>query len=133
MQGIDLILGRKTDRGSFTIGIDANYFQEEQDKVLEQFSSLLANVIETIRKETGIELSVTVVPSTTVFCCENSGSDAVKDTFTVTSIRNPKVYGEAKIESWKLAFVKVAETLKKEMKQSNIVLDFSETKFFSIA
>lgn len=133
MQRIDLIFGRKTDRGSFTIGIDESYFQEEQGKALEQFSSLLTNVIEKIRQETGIELSVTVVPSTTIFCCENSGTDAVKEAFTVTSIRNPKVYGEVKVESWKLAFVKVAETLKKEMKQSNIVLEFAETEFFCIA
>ena len=133
MQQIELIFGRKTDRGSFTIGIDASYFQEEQAQVLEQFSSLVADVIETIHKETGIELSVTVVQSTNVSCCKTSKIDAVKDTFTVSSVRNPKVYGEIKKESWKLAFMSLAETLKKEMNQSNIVLGFDETEFFCIA
>ena len=133
MQRIEILFGRKTDRGSFTIKADESYFYGDQDSILDQFSNLLAFAVKTVEAETGIELSVEIVRSTTVVCTKDSTNETAKETFTVSSVRNPNVYGEIKQESWKLAFVKVAEFLKEELEQSNIVVDFCQTEFFAIA
>lgn len=128
----DKLMGQETDKLTFTIGITEGYFHNNEKFVYyyeyldnsNKFISLLKKCSSKIEKEYGIYISLNIIPSITLYKEEWGCPTDGENTYTISAIRNP--YFNPDIPSWRKAAVALVKLLKKELKQSTVIAEFSQ-------
>ena len=122
----DKLMGSLTDKLTFTIGVTEGCFHnnEEYEDNSDVFVSLLKNCASKIEQKSGIYISLNVMPSITVYKEEWGCPHNGENTYTLSAIRNP--YFNPDIPSWRKAAVALVKLLKKELKQSTVIAEFSQ-------
>lgn len=77
-------------------------------------------------EDTGIYVSAVVEPSRCLYHRDWGCPSGGEKTFTVSATRNPQFATE---EAWKNAALQVVRSLKEELQQSTVSVEFSEVDF----
>lgn len=128
----DKLIGRETDKLTFTIGITEGYFHNNEKFVYyyeyldnsNKFISLLKKCSSKIEKEYGIYISLNIMPSVTLYKEEWGCPENGENTYTLSAIRNPVFHPD--IELWRKAAVALVKLLKSKLKQSTVTVEFSK-------
>lgn len=108
-----------------TIGINEGYNHSNDSGLKDSFGAFLYNFLEENEDQVGEYISFVVYPTKTIYKNEWGCPDGGEDTITLEATANPKFVHDLK--TWKFHVTKYIELLKKELKQSTVMIQFYET------
>lgn len=122
----DKLMGSLTDKLTFTIGVTEGYFHNNEEYLdnTDTFVSLLKTCASKIEEKYGVYISLNFMPSTTVYKEEWGCPYNGENTYTLSAIRNPVFNPDVK--EWKKAAVALVKLLKSKLKQSTVIVEFSQ-------
>ncbi|NFN88116.1 hypothetical protein FDF31_16000 [Clostridium sporogenes] len=117
----------KTLRFEIVSGVNKGYFHtNSQSESLDLVGGIWQKMAKEEFKKSNIYVSAVIKPSKTVYNQEWGCPENGEETVVLTGVANEEFVDD--IEKWKDAVIKLAQELKKQMKQSTLTCEFIETE-----
>lgn len=112
----------KSCKATITIGINEGYNHNNETNL--DFNEYLQNFLKDNCQSIGNYIPFVAIPSKTIYSESWGCPEGGEDTYTLTATANPKFVPS--IGTWKMQVIEYVKRLKAELKQSTVLIEFSD-------